>query len=92
MDLDFTDEQEMLREMVRGVCADYAPLDVVRELEDDPDRLPRGFWKQLAALDLIGLTLPAASRRLGDVACWRPPSSTRSWAARWPRRPTSPAR
>ncbi len=60
MDLDFSDEQQMLREMARGVCADFAPLDVVRELEDDPVGYPEGFWKQLAALDLIGLTIPAA--------------------------------
>jgi alkylation response protein AidB-like acyl-CoA dehydrogenase len=60
MDLDFSDEQEMLREMVRGVCTDLAPLDVVRQLEDDPIGYPQDFWKQLAALDLIGLTLPAA--------------------------------
>ena len=33
MDLDFTDEQEMLREMVRGVCSSYADLDVVRAME-----------------------------------------------------------
>jgi alkylation response protein AidB-like acyl-CoA dehydrogenase len=60
MDLDFSDEQDMLREMVRGVCADYASLDVVRQLEDDPIGYPEAFWKQLGALDLIGLTLPAA--------------------------------
>ncbi len=60
MDLDFSDEQEMLREMTRGVCADFASLDVVRELEDDPVGYPDAFWKQLAGLDLIGLTLPAA--------------------------------
>ena len=35
MDLDFTEEHEMLREMVRGVCAEYSPLEVVRELEND---------------------------------------------------------
>ncbi len=60
MDLDFTDEQEMLRELVRGVCADLSPLEVVRELEDDPIGYAEAFWKQLAALDLIGLTLPTA--------------------------------
>ncbi|HVN50581.1 MAG TPA: acyl-CoA dehydrogenase family protein [Acidimicrobiales bacterium] len=60
MDLDFTDEQQMLREMARGVCADFAPLTVVRELEDDPVGYPVDFWKQLAALDLIGLTIPTA--------------------------------
>ena len=41
LDLDFTEEQDMLREMVRGVCGQYAPFEVVRELEDDPDRLSR---------------------------------------------------
>jgi alkylation response protein AidB-like acyl-CoA dehydrogenase len=58
MDLDFTDEQQMLREMVRGLCADVASLDVVRELEDDPKGYRDEFWKQLAELDLIGLTIP----------------------------------
>jgi alkylation response protein AidB-like acyl-CoA dehydrogenase len=58
MDLDFTDEQELLRETVRGICNQYAPLDVVRQLEDDPVGYPAEFWKQLGALDLIGLTVP----------------------------------
>jgi len=60
MDLDFSEEQDMLREMVRGVCADFASLEVVRQMEDDPTGYAEAFWKQLAALDLIGLTLPAA--------------------------------
>ncbi len=58
MDLDFTEEQEMLREMVRGVCSSYAPPETVRELEDDPIGYPAELWKQLADLDLIGLMLP----------------------------------
>jgi alkylation response protein AidB-like acyl-CoA dehydrogenase len=57
MDLDFSEEQQMLREMVRGVCADIASLDVVRELEDDPKGYRDEFWKQLGELDLIGLTI-----------------------------------
>ena len=60
MDLDFSEEQDMLREMVRGVCADFSSLDEVRKLEDDPVGYSAGFWDQLAALDLIGLTLPTA--------------------------------
>jgi len=60
MDLSFTEEQDMLREMVRGVCASGASLDVVRELEDDPKGFRDEFWKQLAELDLIGLTVPDA--------------------------------
>ncbi len=59
MDLDFTDEQEMLRQMIRGVCGAYASLDTVRALEDDPVGYPVELWKQMAALDLIGLMLPS---------------------------------
>ncbi len=60
LNLDFTDEQEMLRDTVRGVCATSSPLAVVRELEDDPTGYPADLWKQLAQLDLIGLLLPEA--------------------------------
>jgi alkylation response protein AidB-like acyl-CoA dehydrogenase len=59
MDLDRTEEQEMLRELVRGVCGSYAPLDTVRALEDDPVGYPDELWKQLGALDLIGLMIPS---------------------------------
>ncbi len=68
MDLDFTEEQEILREMVRGVCAEYAPLEVVRAMEDDPTGFPPDLWKQLGELDLIGLTLPEAHGGSGQSA------------------------
>ncbi len=58
LDLQFSPEQEMLRETVRGVCATTSPLSVVRELEDDPIGYSPDLWKQLAHLDLIGLQLP----------------------------------
>lgn len=58
LDLEFTAEQEMLRETVRGVCATASPLSVVRELEDDPTGYSSDLWKQLGHLDLIGLQLP----------------------------------
>ena len=58
MDLDFTAEQDMLREMVRSVCAASSPLDTVRALEDDPVGYSTELWKQLAELDLLGLMLP----------------------------------
>src|SRR6478672_9180645 len=60
MDLDLTSEQEMLGEMVRGVCNSYASLDTVRALEDDPVGFPTELWKQMAELDLIGLMVPSA--------------------------------
>ena len=58
MDLEFTPEQEMLREMVRGLCADASPLEAVRALEDDAVGFSSEFWKQLTELDLIGLMVP----------------------------------
>jgi alkylation response protein AidB-like acyl-CoA dehydrogenase len=58
LDLQFSPEQEMLRETVRGVCAATSPLSVVRELEDDAVGYSPDLWKQLAHLDLIGLQLP----------------------------------
>ncbi len=58
LDLQFSPEQEMLRETVRGVCATASPLSVVRELEDDAVGYSPDLWKQLAHLDLIGLQLP----------------------------------
>jgi alkylation response protein AidB-like acyl-CoA dehydrogenase len=59
VDLDLSEEQQMLREMVRGVCSTYASLVTLRELEDDPVGFPDEFFKQLGALDLLGLMIPA---------------------------------
>ncbi len=59
MDLDLSAEQEMLREMVRGVCGSYASLDSLRALEDDPTGFSPELWKQMAELDLIGLMIPS---------------------------------
>jgi alkylation response protein AidB-like acyl-CoA dehydrogenase len=58
MNLDFSEEQDVLRDMVRGLCKEYAPLDVVRAMEDDPTGYPAELWKQLGELGLLGLTIP----------------------------------
>jgi alkylation response protein AidB-like acyl-CoA dehydrogenase len=58
MDLDFTDEQEMLRDTVRGICEKHASLAIVREVEDDPVGYPESFWTQLGEAGLLGLTIP----------------------------------
>jgi alkylation response protein AidB-like acyl-CoA dehydrogenase len=60
MDLSFSEEQEALREMLRGLCSEYAPFEVVREMEDDPTGYPAEFWKQLGELGLLGLLIPEA--------------------------------
>ena len=58
MDLDFNEEQEMLRETVRRLCNEAVPIAVVRKMEDDPTGYPKQLWKQLAELGLVGLTVP----------------------------------
>ena len=44
MNLDFSEEQEVLRDTVRKLCAEASPLDVVRALEDDPKGVPEALW------------------------------------------------
>src|SRR5438876_12255257 len=56
MDLEFTDEQHLLRETVRGVCARHASLDVVRQLENDPVGYPEKFWLQLGEAGLVDMS------------------------------------
>jgi alkylation response protein AidB-like acyl-CoA dehydrogenase len=60
LDLDFDQEQELLRQTVRDVLARHCSLDVVREMEDDAIGYPASLWTQLGELDLIGLLLPEA--------------------------------
>jgi len=57
MDLEFTEEQDLLRETVRGVCARHCGLDVVRALEDDPVGYPEKLWLQLIELGLLDAEL-----------------------------------
>jgi alkylation response protein AidB-like acyl-CoA dehydrogenase len=59
LNLDFTEEQEMLREMVRGLLGQYASNEQIRALEDDPIGYSTDLWAQLRELDLLGLLLPA---------------------------------
>src|SRR5687768_12491010 len=58
MDLDLSEEQELLRETVRGLCQRHANLDVVRAMEDDGVGYPDKFWAALAESGILGLTLP----------------------------------
>jgi alkylation response protein AidB-like acyl-CoA dehydrogenase len=60
MDLNFTEEQQMLRDTVRGLCAQHCPIEVVRKMEDDAVGFPAPLWRQLGELGVVGLTLPEA--------------------------------
>jgi alkylation response protein AidB-like acyl-CoA dehydrogenase len=58
MNLDFSEEQDMLREMLRGLCNEYCTVDTVREMEDHPVGYPDELWKQMSELGLLGLLIP----------------------------------
>ena len=60
MDLDFSEEQVMLRDTARGICAELSPSAVVRAMEQDPDGYSAPFWQQLAELGITSLGIPEA--------------------------------
>lgn len=66
LNLEFTDEQNMLREMVRGLCEQHASTDAIRALEDDERGYAPEMWAQLGELGLIGLMLPEAHGGAGS--------------------------
>lgn len=57
MDLDFSDEQEMLRETVRRICKGRFDSETVRKLEDDEKKLNGAFWKDLSENGLCALRI-----------------------------------
>ena len=58
MDMDFTPEQELLRDSVRRTCARHGGLDLARKLENDAVGYSPALWSALDELGLLGLTLP----------------------------------
>src|SRR4051812_34723919 len=57
VDMDFTPEQELLRESVRRTCGRHSGTDVVRKLENDPVGFSPALWSALGELGLLGLTI-----------------------------------
>jgi alkylation response protein AidB-like acyl-CoA dehydrogenase len=55
--MDFTREQDMLRDSVRRTCERHAGLDVVRKLENDPVGYPPALWTQLGELGVLGVMI-----------------------------------
>ncbi len=58
MNLDFTEEQEVLRDMVRNVCTEYSPIATVRAMEDDAKGYPDDLWKKLGEVGVLGVIVP----------------------------------
>ena len=58
MDLDFSEEQQMVVDMTRAMLEEHCPTQVVRDMEDDAKGYPDGLWKQMSELGLNGLLIP----------------------------------
>ena len=58
MNLDLTEEQEMLRTMARDFLTKECPKTLVRELEDDPKGYSPELWSKMAELGWMGLVIP----------------------------------
>ncbi|MCC7517524.1 MAG: acyl-CoA/acyl-ACP dehydrogenase [Pseudomonadales bacterium] len=65
MDLDFSEEQVMLRDTARGVCQQLCPSAVVRAMEADPTGYSAPFWQQLSELGITNLGIAEAHDGMG---------------------------
>jgi alkylation response protein AidB-like acyl-CoA dehydrogenase len=60
VDLDFNEEQVMLRDTARGICEELSPSAVVRAMEQDEAGYSAPFWNQLGELGITSLGIPEA--------------------------------
>ncbi len=58
MDLNFTEEQTLLRDMVRSMVEDHSTMAVVRSMEHDETGIPAQLWQQMKETGLLGIMLP----------------------------------
>ncbi len=65
MDLNFTEEQKLLRDMVRNLCEEHASTRIVRDMENDPLGVPPGLWTQMKDTGLLAMMLPEAYGGIG---------------------------
>jgi len=65
MNFGFTEEQELLRAEVRKFLDQNCPLEEVRKHSETPEGFARDFWKRMAELGWVGLTLPEAHGGVG---------------------------
>ena len=58
MDLEFTEEQEAIRDMTRGLLEEHSSVDVVRVAENAPKGYPDSLWKQMSESGIVGILVP----------------------------------
>lgn len=65
MDLDFSEEQVMLRDTTRGICEQLMPGAVVREMEHSESGFLPAFWQQISELGINGLGIAEPQGGMG---------------------------
>lgn len=65
MDLEFSAEQQQLREQTRRFLSDKCPPAAVRKILEGPEPFDRALWKGLAELGLQGAAIPEEYGGLG---------------------------
>ena len=55
MDLNLTEEQELLRDAVRSMCEKHSSVEIVRSLEGDPKGYSDALWTSLREMGLLDL-------------------------------------
>lgn len=58
MDLNFTEEQNILQDMVRNLCREFSSVATVREMENDPLGIAAGLWDQMKQTGILSIMLP----------------------------------
>ena len=58
MDLHFTEEQNILRATIDGICNNFSNLKTLRKIEGTNSGYSEDFWYQLVDLGLTGINIP----------------------------------
>jgi alkylation response protein AidB-like acyl-CoA dehydrogenase len=58
VDLDLTEEQQLIIDTSRAMLAEHSTVEVVRLMEDDPKGYPDALWKQMGEVGLNGILIP----------------------------------
>ncbi len=59
MNIDFSEEQEMLKKMARELLSAKCPGSLVREMMEDERGYPPNLWSEISDLGWVGLAFPA---------------------------------
>ncbi|MAF29511.1 MAG: acyl-CoA dehydrogenase [Croceicoccus sp.] len=58
MDLELTEEQQMIKDMAAALLEEHSSKEIVRSVENDPKGYPDALWKHMAESGLTGLLIP----------------------------------